>query len=151
MWELKFHLDTNDHPKTKFQTYERFVQGAHMSKDSKKNWCSWMLEWMWAALQNGNASRWVRYVHSEFTGVRHVVEMKRSWREVHSCAVYGGFAPTRRLLQNAAPIGVPEEPRYHWLFSFFLFQLEFFMSLYKRALSLFLFSRVEFATSNLCQ
>lgn len=122
MREWKYRMSTSRWP------FGREISAARTNRScrtyeqrlEKKLVPTCMLEWMWAALQNGNGSRWVRYVRSEFTGVRHVVaEPRRSWRGVHSCAVYGGlaFSPTRRLLQP------PSEHRRHLVItdSFFSF------------------------------
>lgn len=128
----------------KFQPHKRIAQAAHMSKDSKRNWCPRAMR---TRMNVSGVAKWQRVPLGSICAFRihwcstcRLVETRRSWRGVHSCAVYGGlvFSPTRRLLQP------PLEYRRHLVitdsfFSFFLFQPEFFMSdyLHKHTVSSF--------------
>lgn len=70
---------------------------------------------MQVALQNGNGSRWARYVRPEFTGVRHVVESRLREELAGGSQLRSprGVSVLSHPTTVTAPVGTPEAPRYH--------------------------------------
>lgn len=128
-------------------------------KGRKKLMPTCVLGWIRAALQNGNGSRWARYVRLELTGVRHIVV--ESWPREELAGgsqlrSLRGVSVLSHPTTVTAPVGAPEAPRYHW---FFLLVFPFstwiswaFSCLHNHTINSSSFPRrIEYATRNLCQ
>lgn len=108
---------------------------------------------MQAALQNGNGSRWARYVRPEFT----VFDMSSSRAELAGGSQLRSLRGVSVLSHPTvtAPVGTPEAPRYHL---FFLLVLPFNPNLCDRLpchelppINVFLFTRkIQFIERNFC-